>query len=371
MKKYLLYSLLGATVLFTAACDEDFNEDVVPPQEWEQEEAIALPGLTATGTTEINLGEVEGDSISTFTATINGALPEGAFVQNYRIALTAQKEGATTTTFKTGANGNVAKQAIQDMIIADFGKLTELRKYDAVVYVDIINEDQASLIEGKTEFSAIPEQTIEIPKEMFMIGDFCDWNWDKAPAMVPVHGTDGVFWRLVYFPEGKGFKINSATAWNGNEIGFAGAIVKDNFEAGISDAGGNIGVAKGGWYNVIVKVTMDDEGLTYNVDINEPAVYLFGPTAGDVWEPKNETKFKVPATADEAFESIPFIKEVNGDPGIRACVSIPGVDWWRTEFMVFDGKLVYRGNGGDQERISGKPGQKLYINFTNGTGSIE
>ena len=39
--------------------------------------------------------------------------------------------------------------------------------------------------------------------------------------------------------------------------------------------------------------------------------------------------------------------------------------------MVFDGKLEYRGAGGDQDRVPVTAGQKLYINFTNDTGRIE
>jgi hypothetical protein len=39
--------------------------------------------------------------------------------------------------------------------------------------------------------------------------------------------------------------------------------------------------------------------------------------------------------------------------------------------MVFDGELKYRATGGDQERVNGKKGQVLKINFTKGTGSIE
>jgi len=38
------------------------------------------------------------------------------------------------------------------------------------------------------------------------------------------------------------------------------------------------------------------------------------------------------------------------------------------EFIVLDGKIVYRGNGGDQERVSVSEGQKAYLNFTDGTG---
>ncbi len=50
---------------------------------------------------------------------------------------------------------------------------------------------------------------------------------------------------------------------------------------------------------------------------------------------------------------------------------IPGYDWWKSEFMVFDKKIKYRGNGGDQERVNATAGQKLYLNFTSETGEIK
>ena len=36
---------------------------------------------------------------------------------------------------------------------------------------------------------------------------------------------------------------------------------------------------------------------------------------------------------------------------VRMCVNFGGYDWWKVEFIVLDGKIVYRGNGGDQERV--------------------
>lgn len=104
------------------------------------------------------------------------------------------------------------------------------------------------------------------------------------------------------------------------------------------------------------------------VEFEEPAVYLIGNTAGG-WDAAMENaKFEVPATADGEFVSPAFVAADE----IRAYVSMPQVsDWWRAEFMVFDGKIEYRGNGGDQDRVSGQVGQKLYLNFGAGTGSIK
>lgn len=53
------------------------------------------------------------------------------------------------------------------------------------------------------------------------------------------------------------------------------------------------------------------------------------------------------------------------------CVSIEGFDWWKTEFIVFDGVITYRGRGGDQNRVNVSAGQKAYLNFAKGTAEIK
>ena len=50
---------------------------------------------------------------------------------------------------------------------------------------------------------------------------------------------------------------------------------------------------------------------------------------------------------------------------------IPGFDWWKSEFMVFDDVIVYRGTGDDQDRVAGSVGQSLYLNFSKDTGEIK
>lgn len=83
--------------------------------------------------------------------------------------------------------------------------------------------------------------------------------------------------------------------------------------------------------------------------------------------------FTVPTTADGDFVSPAFVADIpeGDDSGLRAYVKIPDNDWWHSEFMVFDKKIVYRGEGGDQARVSCSTGQKLYLNFSNETGEIK
>ena len=135
---------------------------------------------------------------------------------------------------------------------------------------------------------------------------------------------------------------------------------------------GNIVVTAGGWYLVVVDVTLEGRNFVYNVQFNKPNVYLMGSNAPvNDWSINEANLFTVPSDADGSFVSPAFAFDTDGDGGVRACVSIDGHDWWKTEFMVFDGKLKYRATGGDQERVNGKKGQVLSINFTKGTGSIK
>ncbi len=225
------------------------------------------------------------------------------------------------------------------------------------------------------EFSMPP---IEYPESMYIMGSICDWNWDQAFEMVPVYASKdgeygGSFWRLVYFAAGAEFKINSATSWNGSEVGFGGLEIEDNASANITDKGGNFAVGNGGWYLVMVKTVINDVKLRldYYMSFNKPNVYLFGATNGGddttAWAANDAYLFTVPADASGDFVSNAFVK--GGE--IRACVNLPATDWWKSEFIVIDKVLKYRGTGTDQQRVSGAAGQKIYINFTNATGKVE
>ena len=91
-----------------------------------------------------------------------------------------------------------------------------------------------------------------------------------------------------------------------------------------------------------------------------------GDAAGE-WNIADSHKFTIPTTEDGVFESPAFA----ADAELRMCVSVDGFDWWQSEFMVFDGKIEYRGRGDDQNRVNVKAGQKVTLNFTAGTGEIK
>ena len=98
----------------------------------------------------------------------------------------------------------------------------------------------------------------------------------------------------------------------------------------------------------------------------EPNVYLVGNCAPGGWADMFNDAAKFAINGD-LFISPAFVDE--GE--IRMSVVLEGNQWWQTEFIVLDGKIEYRGAGGDQTRVNGTPGQVATLNFTTGVGSIQ
>ena len=241
----------------------------------------------------------------------------------------------------------------------------------------------SNTIELSKVYFAFSLPPVTVPEKLYLVGSFNKWSWDNALEMIPVNGSPNIFWHLVYLDgEGNsaGVKFNSDKVWNKNAAGFEKITINpasDN-AADIINANSNIGSSKPGWYLMIVECTVVGRDIKYNVTFNKPNVYLQGVcTAAGGWDLIPDNLFSVPTTADGEFVSPAIGNAVSGgpsgsDPGVRICVKIPNVDWWKAEFIVYDKKIAYRGNGGDQTpRVAGAVGQKVYLNFTKETGEIK
>lgn len=218
-----------------------------------------------------------------------------------------------------------------------------------------------------------------MPENMYMIGNVAgNWSWDNAPVMIPVWGSPGKFWAMQYLGQTSGgdnaeIKFNVEKDWNDKAFGFGQATLNADGTADpdVSDSGGNIGIGNPGWYIVVVTTTIEGREFEYAVDFYPPNVQLQGETAAGNWDTTDEKyRFSVPALslgADASFVSPAFTN--TGE--VRASIKLPGHEWWQTEFIVLNGKFEARGAGGDQERVTGNAGKKLYINFTTKSGKIE
>lgn len=208
---------------------------------------------------------------------------------------------------------------------------------------------------------------VTTPEHLYVVGGFCGWDWGNSFEFVPVYDHPEMYWRMVWIDEA-GVKINTAQEWDGNEKGYNGITVAGDLAGNIStNDDGNICSTTPQWYLMVVTASVSGRDIKYTVEFNEPNVYLIGDTFGGWDELMADSKFDVPTTMDADFVSPAF----KADGEIRAYVKVPGNDWWHSEFMVFNGEIAYRGKGGDQERVAGKVGQKLYLNFATGKGSIK
>jgi len=206
--------------------------------------------------------------------------------------------------------------------------------------------------------------TMTYPETLYMIGgDFGDWTWgnEGIVEMIPVHPQDGkgegAFWCINYFTAANGFKWNSAKAWDGNQFNSLGESI------GFEVKNDNAWVPADGLYVVYIDLAAGKIAI-------EPAlVYGMGNAFGN-WDAGEN-----PFTANGNIMSITTTGASAGDAdgGLRmyAGSSIANTDWWTREFIILDGKIVYRGNGNDQERVAVAAGKTVSLDFRAGTGEIK
>lgn len=197
------------------------------------------------------------------------------------------------------------------------------------------------------------------PTELYMTGSNYGWG-DTWKQLTPIHSAEGEYWMISYFTAGEQIKFAPQAGWSGGDFG-GEATLNDEAGSGIHADGTNLVIDNAGWYLLHVV-----NGADRVVNVLTPNVYLIGNTVG-VWEVADANKFTIPEEPDGEFVSPAFV----ASDEVRMCVSFGGYDWWKTEFIVLNGTIVYRGTGDDQERVKVSEGQKAYLNFMTGTGSFK
>ena len=307
MKKYLLYSLLGVAALSATSCNEDFNEDVAAPQQWEQEAAITLPGLTVSSANTIDLAEA-GDSVTIFTHFLSGALPEGATVNNFRVDLAAENE---ITSLKASTTGKVATAELQTAIEKAYGKRPTERSFNATVYANIIVNGQASLIKGETTVKAIPVAP-QISQHYYLIG--APSAWDPTCVTMPFNHSDKDVYEdpifTIVFPIADGetwFAVTDDITVEKNDLSQVFGCAEGN---GNNGAEGSLkrraDLTDDGSFKVVVegdakfiKMTLNMMEYTYKIEKLNFAEFIYVPGNHQGWAPD-----KAPALQSPAFDGV-------------------------------------------------------------------
>lgn len=296
MKKLSLYISIALAGLFMGSCSEDFK-DWADPQTNPQEDAITIPGFTATAAQAIDFASVTTDSVNTFSLS-SAALPEGFTLGNARIELTPQGvENATKTTVNTSLDGKGAVADLASVVESAYGKRPTARTFDAQVYVNAIKEGQAVLIDaGKINLVMTPkapfiDAAYYLVGDMFTTDDVNGWNTisDKQTFK---HSDKDVYEDPIFtitFETTKADQywkiIPKANVDAGNTDASAAGVVgpkvdgEDSMTGSLTNGDAKAGkIAKAGKYKLTLN--MMDYTYTFEEVKYDPFIYFIGATDG-------------------------------------------------------------------------------------------
>ena len=328
------------------------------PAGWgENDQTKMMPGTFAKDTMTFQVTEVElrnGDfkfrHTNAWKQTVL-AEPDVKLNTNFKGTLTEVGEGSyVLTDLSVGGMDNVALSRDQE------GKYTVTATWG-------VNTGMQFALVKTGDVDAIP-----YPDNLYINGgDFGGSGWDWSnPGIVtmnPVHSHPHAFWAIVYSTAGSEFKFSPEKAWAG-DFGVTGTPTDGVYTKG----GSNISITDAGYYMVYVDLKAE------KISVTAPEVYLMGPTMNNAWDYAMPTaKFTVDNTA-KTVTSPNFLAA--GELRMYATCPLsqlddPKADWWQMEFIVLDGKIEYRGKGGDQTRVNVNAGQKVVLDFQAGTGAIQ
>lgn len=221
---------------------------------------------------------------------------------------------------------------------------------------------------------------VTLPTAIYVCGQSIDEAWKTWKPLAPVFDRDGRFYTMIY-NDADGFKWGyKPNDWFGYDL----INEWDNQVEGLeitAASDGNIVFSKAGWYvlEFITKVVGDK--VNVKVVVSEGKACVIGNCVDfGSWTGEEMT---APAGKGE-FTFSDWNLGSNEPYELRAYIVCPAEgasDWWRTEFTVVDGKIVWRdkehncnNNWRDdvgEEYSIAVAGKTLKVNFDNNTGSVE
>ena len=362
MKKLSLYVSIALAGLFMGSCSDDFT-NWANPQTNPQEDAITIPGFTATAGQAINFANVETDSVSTFTLS-EAALPAGFTLEKARLELTPQGvENATKTTVNASPEGKGAVADLASALESAFGKRPTARTFDAHVYVNAVKEGQAVLIDAGNINLVMTPKAPFIDTNYYLVGNMTDWKLDtnlkfahsdadvyEDPVFTIMFTTtdDNQYWKII--PQGN---VDTGNIWavendpkgvvgveTDGDAAMSGTLLTTTSKGEKAYAGK---IAKAGIYQMTINM-MD---YTYTIKQIAPEYYLVGKLQG--WSDKLEDKTCLMYAESAMVQS--YTTQWNDDANLKI--------WLGSDFGVWDN--AYGTAKNDDNSVEGKIG---------GSGSI-
>ncbi|MCD8297581.1 MAG: SusE domain-containing protein [Prevotella sp.] len=214
-----------------------------------------------------------------------------------------------------------------------------------------------------------------VPSTVYVAGSSIHGG-TSAKTFAPTYGFDGQFYAMAYLTSGSTFFWgDSAEPTNGYSLT---TTIDDEAGAGISaGSDGGIQVSNTDWYVLYLSLDVANNQLISSLTVYPASAYVIGEIEGGNWIDEDaDWAMTKPADASSQWVSPAFI--AGGE--LRAYIKVPDIDWWRTEFTLYNGNLFWRTvdiannwaeNVGSAYSVTCETGQKLYVDFDYDTGEVK
>jgi len=379
MKKIIKTILVSAIAfpLFLTSCSSDRDSNPT------LDVSGASKGFTLNvpSTADNNIIDVANSSTLTLTCTYPdyGGVP---YVVRYyvNVSLDGQEFRELSTSY-TSTKMNVDASEINSAIVKLYSAANpgvaypeEVRqvylKLRAVIDNTGTGESYSNTIKLAKVWAEQPAETM--PEKLYLYPD----NWSSSKTVPAVYGLSGNFYTLLYLENGQSFTwVSDETKRGYDDI----LNINDNAEADVyksADEAGSIAFRKAGWYVLHFLGEQSGKIINYTLNVYPAEAYIIGATAGGEWSLNENYKLTEPADGTSMWESPAF----TGSGELRAFINVPGFDWWRTEFTLYNGSLYYRNvdipnnwaeDLGSDYSVTCTTGQKLYVDFNNDKGEVK
>jgi hypothetical protein len=224
---------------------------------------------------------------------------------------------------------------------------------------------------------------VTLPTAIYVCGNSIADAWSTWKPLAPVYGREGRFYTMIY-NGGDGFKWGyKPEDWFGYDLINEFDNQVDGLEI-TAASDGNIVFSQPGWYVLKFVTKIVGNAVNVKLTVSPGKAGIIGNSVG-TWD-NGGVAMTAPADKSEwTFSDF----TANGE--LRAYITVPDEDWWRTEFTLYKGETIYYrdfdipsdwASGASEKAIPPKedpenysmtvgPGKTLKLNFDRNTGSIE
>lgn len=362
MKKlrYLLIAFLAITFI---ACEDD---DIIQLNDSEYKSANNIEGF---GTT---LAISKAQKAETINVSYTPASYGVDIVSTHKLQFSATTEFSNPVTFDVDASNNeftFTVGALNEFLTESlFLTVDEEVTVSARVITHSLNGVD-TLYSSVLDFNTTPYLDILFAENTFyLFGDGVGRvAQNNKLRFNKIHSEPDDSWIIVWMEATGSFKLSSDANFKG-VLGKIGDPVNGEYTLGTTDNRGEDIPVPGtaGYYTVGVD-------LANNKILIEPTnVYVTGPNVGE-WPVSSvieENRFKL----DSENKKLSLTKNLLGGE-LRLHLTHPYIsasDWWHAEFIFLDGKIEYREDGDDQDRLNINAGDRtIELDFINHTGNTK